>query len=209
MSSLVQYNASRALLQPGDAVIVYGTDPLDKTIEEFQALTGLKIPGPSHCLIVSKALTVESDVISAESTILDGVDGVQSHPLGVRLASYGVGASADALRLSPDARSRFDLKKFYAFLGAAEGHVRYDVANLFEFVARAIPGIGPHIFQGENPGAMVCSAFLAAAYIAAGALPLTLNWAQQKPIDVLASFHGPAMWGAWVPLLGLGDPIGF
>lgn len=200
MNDLALYHLNKKDLAVGDVVIFYGEDPLEAIIRKVTK------GGPGHCAIVRQPLTADADVVIIESTILNGRDGVQNNFLGPRIANYGAGATVACLRQNPQTRQMFDLEKFYAFCGSAEGHVRYDLADLFEFLPRMIPGIGNHIFQGENPDAMVCSAWVTAALIASSVLPLTINWAKQSPQSVVESYNRPGwpLWADVIPLLG--DP---
>ena len=183
MNNLAQYNAVRTQLRPGDLVMFWGRKPLPLLIELFGA-------GPSHCAIVRQSVHQGSDVLISESTrpfILEKGDrnGVQTNPLGTVISTeYAPGGQAAGLRLSQASRGRIDWEKFYAWLGACDGHVAYDVDGLFEFLLRDIPVIGARVAQGEKLDAMVCSAFVCSTLTRCGLL-CGVNWTKCTPQDLV------------------------
>jgi hypothetical protein len=163
MNDLTQYNAIRGRLRPGDIIVFWGRAPLSLLIEFFDA-------GPSHCAIVRQPLTADGDDVTiSQSTIQHGVNGVQTDPLGWTIAAYGAGEIA-ALRLDDATRAKIDWQKFYKTIGAAEGSVQYDTADLVEFLLRDIPVLGVRAAQGEHKTKMVCSAWVTALLEASGVL---------------------------------------
>lgn len=173
----------------GDAVFFWGNGLLSKAIED--ATHG----GPSHVAVVRQ--TGAEDPLVIQSTIEDGRDGVQSTPLSRLWATYPAGSRRAFLPLSAAARQRLNLFAFYRACGDLDGHVTYDKIGLVEFLARDLPVIGSHWFQGEKTSAMVCSALAACLYVKAGVLPVTLNWTEQSPGSLL---HLPGLFDPAVTL---------
>jgi hypothetical protein len=196
MNSLTQYNAVKGQLRAGDLVMFWGREPLSTIIELYEA-------GPSHSAIVRQPVTDQGEDAkisqSTRPTILTAgsLNGVQTEPLGVTLAGYGAGATAAALLLSDEARSKVDWEKFYAVIGASDGFVQYDVADLFEFVLRGFPILGAHVGQAEHKTKMVCSSWVTAVLTASGLLT-GIDWTKETPQDLVEM----AIYSKWIPLLG-------
>ncbi len=190
MNDLTQYNTVKASLLPGDIVMFWGKGLLSHAIE-------LASDGPSHCAIVRQPLTMGSDATIVESTIDGKLNGVQTHPLGSRVENYDAGAAIAVLRLSAAARAKLNLFRFYGFIGAAEGHVRYDTPDLVEFLLRDVPILGARLAQGEHKAEMVCSSWVTAVLEKCGVLS-NINWTQAMPQQIVEM----ALYEDWVPLLG-------
>ena len=180
MNDLTQYLAVRNQIRAGDLVAFEGRDVLSSLIEVFGN-------GPSHIGIVRGQDTANqaSPVTMTESTIEHGRNGVQTNRLSERLANYAPGSRAWWLPLSDEIRREIDWFEFYKFIGASEDHVKYDAGDLFEFLARGIPILGPRIAQKENQEQMVCSGFVTAVLEAAGVLR-GINWSKTTPGDLVA-----------------------
>jgi hypothetical protein len=189
VNSLTQYSAAKGQLRAGDVVVFYGTALTSRAIELFAT-------GPSHVAIIRQPVAEGADVKICHSTIDHGVNGVQTEPLGEIIADYGP-VSVAALRLSDAARKRIDWFEFYKVIGASDGFVKYDVANLFDFLIRDIPVLGARVAQGENKTAMVCSSWVTAVLEASGLLT-GINWTKVSPQDIV-EMH---IYEGSVPLLG-------
>jgi hypothetical protein len=177
MNDLTQYLAVRNQIRAGDLIAFEGRDVLSSLIEVFGN-------GPSHIAIVRGQDTANqaSPVTITESTIIDGRNGVQTNRLSERLASYDTGSRAWWLPLSDEIRREIDWFEFYKFIGASEDHVKYDTLDLFEFIARGIPILGPRIGQKEKKQ-MVCSGFVTAVLESCGVLR-GINWSKTTPGDL-------------------------
>ena len=190
MNNLSQYNKVRSQLRAGDLVMFWGKSPLSVAIEWIDA-------GPSHSAIIRQPVTADSDATICQSTIQSGINGVQTDPLGATIAGYDTGGSVAALRLNDATRSKMDWEKFYAVIGANDGRVRYDVADLFEFLIRDVPALGARVAQSEHQTKMVCSAWVAAVLESCGVLT-GINWTQVTP-QQLVEMH---IFRDYLPLLG-------
>lgn len=177
MNSLDQYNAVKAQLRPGDHVFFYGTGLLSDTIEFVSD------GGPSHCATVRNGLQDGDEVRIVECTILNGLNGVQTNLLDRRIANYDDSPIVACL-LSDEARKTMDLFNFYKFIGQCEGEIKYDVPDLFEFLARMTPVIGSRLFQVPHDKVMVCSAWCTALDEASGLLR-GFNYTKMMPEDLL------------------------
>jgi hypothetical protein len=104
------------------------------------------------------------DNLMNESTIEAGRHGVQTNPLGATLANYGDGARGWWCPLADDVRKDFDLYRFYAAVGSADGIVGYPIKGLLGFLARSLPIIGSRVGQSENQKAEVCSQYFARVF---------------------------------------------
>jgi len=190
MNDLTLYNQNRHDLRPADLVLFWGTEPISYAIKLFAG-------GPTHSAIVRQPAIGGHDVRIIESTIEGSKNGVQTNFLGQTLANYGAGAQAAALLLKDEVRARIDWEAFYAFCGASEDRVKYDVGGLFEFILREVPIIGTRVGQEEKQNAMVCSAWAAALWSKCGLIS-HINWSKMRPQDL----EELALYRLWVPLLG-------
>lgn len=177
MNDLTQYLKVCPRLRPGDVIAFAGREPISWLI---RWVTGSPL---SHVAVVRQGRHAPKDVLISESTLNDTHNGAQTNPLGETLAYYGDGASAMALFLKEDFRRTIDFQKFYAFLGAAETYVHYDVKGLFGFLLRQLPLLGPYFCQAENPRQMFCDAYVIAAFEASGALR-GINYRKMTPQDL-------------------------
>lgn len=194
MNDLTQYLAVRPQIHAGDIVVFWGRGPLSWAIE-------LMDDGPSHSAIVRQPLTDQGeDAMIIQSTIQtwDGkkVNGVQTEPLGQTIAGYGPGSAA-VLLLDDATRAKIDWFQFYQMCGASDGFVTYDIADLFQFLAREFPIFGHWVFQGETPRKLVCSAWVVALLESCGVLT-GIDYAEATPqaLVEMKIFKG------WLPLLG-------
>jgi hypothetical protein len=165
MNSIALYNVARRLMQPADVIAFSGATGPSPIIK---AVTGSVV---SHVAMVRQGMVHDDgDVLIAESTILAGRSGAQTNPLGTRLANYDSEGCAWWLPLSADVRSQINWFHFYQFIGACDGVVKYDTPGLFQFFARAVPLIGPLVFQREHATVKFCSGYDVAILEAAGVL---------------------------------------
>jgi hypothetical protein len=201
MNDLTQYNSVRSQLRAGDLVMFWGRSPLSRAIELIDA-------GPSHSAIIRQPVAADADATICQSTIQkwNGVEvnGVQTEQLGATIAGYDTGASIAALRLDDATRSRIDWEKFYAVIGAAEDHVGYDIADLFEFLIRDVPVLGVRVAQGEHKAKMVCSSWVTAVLESCGVLG-GINWTQVTPQQLVEM----RIYRNFLPLLGNPQPSRF
>ena len=198
MNNLTHYNGVRSLLRPGDLVMFWGRSPLSRAIEWIDA-------GPSHSAIIRQPVTDEgADATICQSTIQDGVNGVQTDPLGATIAGYDTGASIAALRLDDTTRSKIDWEQFYAVIGADEDRVKYDIPDLVEFLIRDVPILGARVAQGEHKARMVCSSWVTAVLESCGVLT-GINWTEVTP-QQLVEMH---IYRDFLPLLGNPKPSRF
>jgi hypothetical protein len=180
VNNLTRYLAVRNQIRAGDLIVFQGSGPLSGLIEGFSA-------GPSHAgiiRVIDRDATGAKVVKMVESTIEDNRNGVQTNRLSERLANYDDGGRAWWLPLAGDIHQAIDWFKFYQFIGGAEDHVRYDTSDLFEFILRGFPIIGPRIGQSEHRDRMVCSGFVTAVLEAAGVLR-GINWSKVTPQDLV------------------------
>lgn len=191
MNDLTQYRSVCGRLRPGDVIAFAGREPISWLI---RWATGSPL---SHIAVVRQGCHQSQDVTISESTLNHSRNGAQTNRLGETLAHYGDGAQAAALILKEDFRRSIDLQKFYAFLGAAETYVHYDVEGLFGFLARELPILGPYLCQAEDPRQMFCNAYVIAAFEASGALR-GINYRKTTPQDMAEM----AIYAGAVPLLG-------
>jgi hypothetical protein len=190
MNDLTQYNRVRGQLRAGDIIMFWGSSPLSRVIECINA-------GPSHSAILRQPVTADSDATICQSTIQNGHNGVQTDPLGWTIGGYDKAGSIAALRLDDAIREKIDWQKFYAVIGAADGNVRYDVADLFEFLLRGVPILGVRVAQAEHKTRMVCSSWVTAVLESCGVLT-GINWTQVSP-QQLVEMH---IYKDFIPLFG-------
>jgi hypothetical protein len=193
MNNSQLYALAAPSMRPGDIIAFHGTELISDAIDDF---THSPI---SHIATVRQGVHDGAGVIITESTIADGVSGPQSHSLGEVLAGEYPHGRAWWLREAESVRARVDWQKFYAFIGEAEGSIHYDIAGLFGFLERALPVLGPHLCQHENPREMFCDAYALAILEACGVAEAAINWREQTPQDFLdMPFFGGCVqiWGA-------------
>lgn len=174
---LINYQKVRLRIQPGDVIAFSGTGFLASLIEAF---SGSRL---SHVAVVRQAAHDPSDATIIESTITDNRNGVQTNPLGDRIANYDDDGRIWWLPLSQQIRQMIRWDKFWEFCGAADGIVGYDTPGLFEFLWRSIPFLGPRVAQKENEQRMVCSACAVALFEACGVLR-GINYSKVTPQDL-------------------------
>jgi hypothetical protein len=129
---------------------------------------------------VRQPISRTTDATIIESTIDAGRNGVQTNPLGARLASYPKGSRVSWYPLNAETRVRVDLEAFYACCGANDGITHYSIQQLVQFL------LPDWIDQRVVPkDADVCSVWAATALRAAKAAPDITPW-RMKPSDVIA-----------------------
>jgi hypothetical protein len=176
---MTTYKETAPTMRPGDIIAFHGVALISDLIDEVSR-------SPiSHIATVRQAARGAYDVVITESTIDGGVSGPQSHPLGQVLAAEYAAGRAWLVRLAESTRARVDLEKFYAFIGACEGSVHYDIAGLFGFLERKLPVLGHYLCQKENPREMFCDAYALAILEADGGEPLDIDWREQTPQEFL------------------------
>jgi hypothetical protein len=186
-----QYTDVRNKLRPGDIVVFSGVQPISWLIKFYSNSP------VTHAGIVTDVFGA-SDVQLSESTIENGKNGVQTNPLSTTLAGYGRGSSASGLLLRDEIRAKIDWTKFYAFITACTGQVKYDVKGLFLFLAASAPLFGQFVSQSEDPKQMFCDAWVIAVLEACGVL-CGINYRKMKPQDLVEmALYQPAP----LPLLG-------
>ncbi len=159
MNSIVQYEAVKTQLRPGDLVFYWGSGLLSRLIE---LLSG---NGPSHVQIV-EAVLPDGTVMIAESTIENGASGVQRHALAESIAGYPAGSKCGAMLLDDFTRARADWTKLTPYIDAlVAGKLGYDVLGLLKFLAPE----GLRESQA-NDRKTLCSSFIAAVYQELGIL---------------------------------------
>lgn len=178
VNDIKRYTEVRAQLQPGDVIAFAGRAPISYLIH---LVTGSPI---SHAAIVRQGSHYGSDVTVAESTLDSHGNGCRTTALGMMLATYEDGAKAWWLPLATEVRRLLDLQKFYAFIGACDRIVHYDVAGLFGFLGRELPIVGPYICQSPDPAKMFCDAYVIATLEAAGVLR-GINERKMTPQDLV------------------------
>jgi hypothetical protein len=184
MNDLTLYEKNIALARPGDAVFFWGKGPLSFLIEWFSR-------GPSHCGAIESV--ANGAVLFSESTIENGVNGVQTNDLASRVATYDKGGSVVLCRLSAGSRVGFDPVKFQRAIERAQGAVTYGVLDLAEFL---LPILELREFKSDSKH-MVCSAWLAALWISCGVLS-HIDYSKMTPADLL----NMALYRDMLPLLG-------
>jgi hypothetical protein len=100
----------------------------------------------------------QQEIHIVENTILGSVDGVQLNPLSGRLAGYRY---AIACHLSERIREYLDFGGMWAMVAGDLSRERYNIPELFAYLARHIPIIQeiPQLYQSDE-GASVCSEYL-------------------------------------------------
>jgi hypothetical protein len=150
MVDLAQCDQVKRLLQPGDGIASWGNEPISDVIE---ALTG---GGPSHWETVIQSVHPEDgrpDVEVFGSTFGGGVDGCYRRPLAVTLAQCKYATAYPLARgYRQILNSPANLQAFYAAVGAATDHIRYDLLGL---VREFFPDV---VNQGDVTDRMFCSA---------------------------------------------------
>ncbi len=194
-NDLTLYEAAAPKMLPGDLIVFFGRGIISWLVQLFAS-------GPSHVGVVRHPVTPAGDVQLVESTIEERVNldclcdaclkrnntppmpprnGVQTTPLHRRVANYQ--GSILWLPLSDEARLRIHWFQFYKALGESDGRVKYGVDDLFEFLARQIPILGPRVAQNAHDDEMVCSAFACWLYERANVLH-NINWSEVTPQDL-------------------------
>lgn len=157
-------------LRGGDAVFFWGAhDFLSSAIE---AITH----GPSHSgTIFDPDLPLpngeqQKELYIIESTILDGVNGVQLNTLASRVNSYdGVVAAA---YLNDQYRRLIDWHKFWACGLAKLGVVKYNIPEIGAYLLNEFVLPGELQLDKSNPNAVVCSELRAEMLQAGGVAAL-------------------------------------
>lgn len=192
MNDLAQYNAAKSQLVPGTLVFSWGSGLLSHAIE---TLSG---NGPSHVQVVER-VTPDGVVWIAESTIENGVSGVQRNPLADSIAGYPKGSLIGAALLNDATSARADWSKLTPYIDSLIGKVAYDVAGLVKFLEPE------GLREGQlNDKQMVCSSFATAAFEAIGIL-IGIPYSQVSPEWLLEM----GIYSAFVPLLGQPKPHNF
>lgn len=158
MNDLTQYNSVKSALQPGCKIFYWGTNLLSELIELAQGSP----QAPSHVQVVER-IEPDGTVWIAESTIQNGVSGVQRHQLAGDIA-YAKGRVGAAI-LSTESNARADWSKLTPYIDSCIGKVAYDVLGLVKFLEPEA------LREGQiNDKNMVCSAFAASVDEALGIL---------------------------------------
>ena len=193
-------------LRPGDIVIGDGGNVEDlvgiATHFLSNAIEGVTNSRGSHCAMVFDFDipingAPQNELHILESTIRNGVNGVQLNPLSQRLTEGY--RNAWALLLSDRIRAFLDFGAMWTFAAERLGKDKYDIPGLLEYIARHIPIIQeiPALYQ-PIPGTEYCSDFLA-MLLRAGGLP-GLRPATMSPQSI-AELH---IYSSCVQLVG--DP---
>jgi len=155
------------IVQSGDALFYWGKDDFVSDAIEFVT------HGPSHVATVYDLdLTMpdgskQTEWHVIESTIINGVSGVQLNTLASRINGYD-GAIALA-PLSPRIREFLDWQRLWGCANHKLGVVKYNVLEIGAYLANiALPGALQ--INKSNPDAVVCSE-LRAELLQAGGLP--------------------------------------
>ena len=186
MNDLAQYLEARPRMQEGDVIAFSGAAGVSPLIE---LATGSAI---SHLAAIRQGPHGFTDVKIVEATIEGKRNGVQTNPLGDRLANYDRRGRAWWLQLSPEVRKAMNWFKFYEYIGASQDKIGYDIPALFHFLLRTLPIIGPRIFQKENAKALECSGFMVELFEKSGILR-GVNNTKTSPQDFIEMqlFAGP------------------
>jgi hypothetical protein len=168
------YASAAPTMRPGDIIACSGTALISHAI---QVVTGSPI---THVMTVRQAIHAGdpiSDVVVTQATMGGGEpNGAQSDPLGQVLASQYANGRAWLLTLAPSVRAKVDWFKFYQFIGACEGRVKYDWWGLVLYRL----GLRAQV----NPKAMFCNEYAIAIMQACGSLPpagVGVNPREQTP----------------------------
>jgi len=162
------YENTRKQMRAGDVIFFRNgkPDPLSAIIK---ILTG----GPTHCALV---LHSSDRVTLAESTIRNGVNGVQQSYLDERLQDY-VDGCAWWCPLAYDIVYKADWAAFENAVTTAMGRP-YDIAGLAEFLFRRVVKL-------KEEKAVFCSAFVCIPLEAAGIIPHEVDYAAVSPEDLV------------------------
>lgn len=188
MTSLAQYDSASLGLHPGDVIAFWGGDLISRAIELWDA-------GPSHVGIVRQGGLIGVPATIIESNINPGKYGIQTNPLRDVVAHYN--GSVAQLALSLDSQKKINWQRFYAYCGAADGHIEYDLEGILEYFIRDIPILGSRVAQGAHKNKMVCSAWVVSLLTASGLLT-GINWAKTTPQDLVEM----NIYSHAVPLMG-------
>lgn len=187
MNDISLYNQNKHLLRRGDVIFSWGSGLLSHAIEL------LSDNGPSHVQIY------DSEDMIVESTIENGVSGVQRNKLSDSVLYYPAGSKIGAALLSEETRARADWSKFDPFVDSCVGKVAYDVAGLVKFLEPQ------GIREGQiNDKKMVCSSFATALFEALNIL-YGIPYSQVSP----QWFLEMRLFSSFVPLLGDPKPHNF
>jgi hypothetical protein len=178
------YPAVRSRILVGDVLAYWGPPPSLKQPNPVSGLIEFVTEGgPSHVQFCRQSIHLDTpDVLVCESTIEPGKNGIQTNPLGKRLADYAPGSRAEWYALKPDARARLDLELLYEICGAHDGIDHYDVGALFRFL---LPTWIAQRFEAKSPDSMVCSVWVALALEYAHVTYGVTAW-KQTPADIIA-----------------------
>jgi len=192
-NDLVQYNAAKSQLRPGDLIFYWGTALLSRIIETVDA------QGPSHVQIVDR-VDLDGTVWIAESTMGKGEpNGVQRHPLTVSILAYPNGSKVGAALLDDETRARADFSALDPYVDSCIGKIAYDVLGLAKFL------LPEALREGQiNDHNMVCSSFVTSAWEAMRIL-YGIPYSQASPQLLLAM----KLYQAFVPLVGTPVPHNF
>lgn len=156
--------------QSGDIIAFGGgDDPLDFLIKLFSRS---KV---THCgMVIPQSLNVDGKPQTErhiiESTILNGVNGVQINPLAQRIATCGDPRIWN-LQLSHAVYEFLDWDAVWSFAMGRAGRDKYNVLELGAYVMRDVPFVQDlPIWYKPNSHEEVCSE-LVAELLAAGGLP--------------------------------------
>jgi len=172
MLDLSLYNQALPFIQGGDVVVFEGARQLGNPLTWLNvAIDVISRSYLTHAAIIyPQRLTIEGQPQKClhiiEDTIWNGVDGVQINPLAARLeGNTGVAV----LRLSRATRLSLDWHRLWARAIARVGRDKYNIGELFAYVARDLPLVKdiPQLYQ-PTPGAEVCSEFVCDAFADGG-----------------------------------------
>lgn len=175
MIDLSQFEPVRYAMRPGDIVLFDGSlaNPCDDLGGAILAggIEAVSDSVASHSAMIVPAtfpgLTGPSPHL-IESTILDGVDGVQTHPVEERLTS---GQRAWWLALSDRFRNFLDFEAMWLLAEAKVNRDAYNVLEIGKYLARHVPILSelPALYESDD-NQEVCSE-LVAMLLQAGGIP--------------------------------------
>jgi hypothetical protein len=110
----------------------------------------------------------QNELYVIESTIRNGINGVQLNPLAQRVAEH---ERSWGLRLSPFWNANLDYGNMWQVAAAKLNKDRYNVLEIAEYLLRYVPIIGEiPAFSQSTPGMEVCSELMA-ILLRAGRIP--------------------------------------
>ena len=192
MTDLTVYHSLNSQLPVGTIIFYWGSGLLSHAIE---FLSG---NGPSHCQMVYR-IDADGTIWVVESTIENGVSGVQVNRLEQSILAYPHGSAVGAALLSPTANARADWSKLEAAVNALIGKVAYDVLGLLKFLEPE------GLREGQiNDHKMVCSALLAELLTVVGILA-GIPYSQVSPEWLIEM----GIFALFMPLVGNPKPHNF